>query len=71
MTDVVMVVWFFYLNENVITWVSQKQRCVALSSCEAEFMAATASVCQAIWLRNVLSQITSEFVGPALRTGLL
>ncbi|XP_074356615.1 secreted RxLR effector protein 161-like [Apium graveolens] len=33
----------FYLNESVITWVSQKQRCVALSSCEAEFMAATAA----------------------------
>ena len=24
----------FYLNESVITWVSQKQHCVALSSCE-------------------------------------
>ncbi|XP_074364212.1 uncharacterized protein LOC141705038 [Apium graveolens] len=33
----------FYLNESVITWVSQKQKCVALSSCEAEFMAATGS----------------------------
>ncbi|XP_074356145.1 secreted RxLR effector protein 161-like [Apium graveolens] len=33
----------FYLNESIITWVSQKQRCVALSSCEAEFMAATAA----------------------------
>lgn len=32
----------FYLNDNFVTWVSQKQRCVALSSCEAEFMAATA-----------------------------
>ncbi|XP_074363616.1 secreted RxLR effector protein 161-like [Apium graveolens] len=40
----------FYLDENLITWVSQKQRCVALSSCEAEFMAATAAACQAIWL---------------------
>lgn len=54
----------FYLNESVITWVSQKQRCVALSSCEAEFMAATAAACQAVWLRNVLSQITSELIGP-------
>lgn len=56
----------FYLNESVITWVSQKQRCVALSSCEAEFMAATAAACQAIWLRNVLSQVTSEFIGPVV-----
>ncbi|XP_074343084.1 secreted RxLR effector protein 161-like [Apium graveolens] len=34
----------FYLNENMITWMSQKQKCVALSSCEAEFMAATAAL---------------------------
>ncbi|XP_074351976.1 secreted RxLR effector protein 161-like [Apium graveolens] len=54
----------FYLNESVITWVSQKQRCVALSSCEAEFMAATTAACQAIWRRNVLNQITSESMGP-------
>ena len=40
----------FYLDESLITWVSQKQRCVALSSCEAEFMAATTAVCQGIWL---------------------
>lgn len=35
----------FYLNDSVITWVSQKERCVALSSCEAEFIAATAAAC--------------------------
>lgn len=48
----------FYLNESLITWVSQKQRCVALSTCEAEFMAATAAACQGVWLRNLLTQIT-------------
>lgn len=50
----------FYLNESLITWVSQKQRCVALSSCEAEFMAATAAACQGVWLRNLLMQVTDE-----------
>lgn len=54
----------FYLDESIITWVSQKQRCVALSSCEAEFMAATSAACQGIWLRNVLTQITGEDMGP-------
>lgn len=53
----------FYLNENLITWVSQKQRCVALSTCEAEFMAATAAACQGIWLRNLLMQVTD--IGPS------
>lgn len=54
----------FYLNESLITWVSQKQRCVALSSCEAEFMAATAAACQGIWLRNLLGKIANEDTGP-------
>ncbi|XP_074377137.1 secreted RxLR effector protein 161-like [Apium graveolens] len=56
----------FYLNESLVTWVSQKQRCIALSSCEAEFMAATAAACQAIWLRNLLKQITGDFVSPVV-----
>ncbi|XP_063941177.1 secreted RxLR effector protein 161-like [Daucus carota subsp. sativus] len=54
----------FYLNESLVTWVSQKQRCVVLLSCEAEFMAATAAACQSIWLRNVLQQVTGELMGP-------
>ena len=49
----------FYLNGNLITWCSQKQKTVALSSCESEFMAATAATMQAIWLRNLLSEVTS------------
>lgn len=49
----------FYLNKSLITWVSQKQRCVALSSCEAEFMAATAAACQGVWLGNLLGQLTN------------
>lgn len=47
----------FYLDESLVTWVSQKQRCVALSSCEAEFMATATAACQGIWLRNLLGQI--------------
>ncbi|XP_074341827.1 secreted RxLR effector protein 161-like [Apium graveolens] len=56
----------FYLNESLVIWVSQKQRCVALSSCEAEFMAATSAACEAIWVRNLLNQITGECTGPVV-----
>lgn len=52
----------FYLGENVITWSSAKQETVALSSCEAEFMAGTEAAKQAIWLQELLSEITKEFV---------
>ncbi|KAJ9546687.1 hypothetical protein OSB04_019230 [Centaurea solstitialis] len=48
----------FYLGTSPITWCSQKQATVALSSCEAEFMAATAAACQAIWLREILAELT-------------
>ncbi|CAA7055275.1 unnamed protein product [Microthlaspi erraticum] len=48
----------FYLGESPITWCSQKQETVALSSCEAEFMAGTEAARQAIWLQDLLGEIT-------------
>ncbi|KAC9456370.1 hypothetical protein E3N88_45790 [Mikania micrantha] len=50
----------FYFNNKPITWLSQKQPTVALSSCEAEFMAATSAACQAIWLRGLLAEVTGR-----------
>ena len=55
----------FYVNNNLVTWASQKQRCVALSSCEAEFMAATMAACQGIWLRRLLTEINGQNIPPA------
>lgn len=37
-----------------------------MSSSEAEIMSATAAACQGIWLRNFLSKITSEVLGPVV-----
>ncbi|KAG6493563.1 hypothetical protein ZIOFF_048555 [Zingiber officinale] len=48
----------FYFNESLVSWNSQKQKTVALSSCEAEFMAATTAVCHALWLRSLASELT-------------
>lgn len=50
----------FYLGGSPITWCSQKQDTVALSSCEAEFMAATEAARQAIWLQDLLKEITGS-----------
>lgn len=50
----------FYLGESLITWCSQKQEVVALSSCEAEFMAATEAAKQAIWLQELLCEVTGD-----------
>ncbi|XP_074360137.1 secreted RxLR effector protein 161-like [Apium graveolens] len=56
----------FYLDDGLVTWASQKQRSVALSSCEGEFMAATAAACQAIWLWKMVSQVTGKHVEPVV-----
>ncbi|KAL7617031.1 hypothetical protein Lser_V15G00150 [Lactuca serriola] len=54
----------FYLDNNLVTWSSQKQKCVALSSCEAEFMAANNATCQGIWISRLLGVLTGRKLGP-------
>ncbi|XP_048633562.1 secreted RxLR effector protein 161-like [Brassica napus] len=48
----------FFYADSPITWCSQKQETVALSSCEAKFMTATAVAKQAIWLQEFLGEKT-------------
>jgi hypothetical protein len=54
----------FYFNSILVSWSSQKQKTVALSSCEAEFMAATAAACQALWLRGLLIEMIGAEARP-------
>jgi hypothetical protein len=44
----------FLLGTSLVTWCSQKQRVVALSSCEAEYIASANAACQGIWLSRLL-----------------
>jgi hypothetical protein len=50
----------FFLNGNVVTWTSQKQRVVSLSSCEAEYIAAASAACQGVWLSRLIADLTGE-----------
>ncbi|KAL8170759.1 hypothetical protein V2J09_022563 [Rumex salicifolius] len=50
----------FFLGESPITWVSQKQRIVALSSCEAEYITATGGACQGIWLKRLMESLRGD-----------
>ncbi|KAL1189087.1 Retrovirus-related Pol polyprotein from transposon RE2 [Cardamine amara subsp. amara] len=50
----------FYFGESPITWCSKKQDVVTLSSCEAEFMAGTEAAKQAMWLQDLLFEITGS-----------
>jgi hypothetical protein len=44
----------FFLGDGAASWSSQKQKVVALSSCEAEYIAGTAAPSQAVWLAWLL-----------------
>nr|GEX61223.1 ribonuclease H-like domain, reverse transcriptase, RNA-dependent DNA polymerase [Tanacetum cinerariifolium] len=48
----------FYYGESPISWSTQKQATVALSSCESEFITATAAATQALWLKRLISKLT-------------
>jgi hypothetical protein len=47
----------FLLGSCLVTWASQKQRVVALSSCEAEYIASANAACQGIWLSRLLGEL--------------
>ena len=49
--------YVFILGSGVVLWSSKKQLIVTLSTTEAEFVAATSCVCQAIWLKRILEQL--------------
>lgn len=44
-------------NGNTICWVSKKQKTVALSSTEAEYMAASEATTEALWLRYWINEV--------------
>ena len=41
----------------------RKQKVVALSSCEAEYIACTAAACQGVWLTRLLSELKGKSEG--------
>ena len=53
----------FSLGSGVVSWSSKKQATTALSSSEAEYMAATSLVCQAIWLRRIMEDLGQKQEG--------
>ena len=50
----------FFLGGMVVSWSSQKQSIVALSSCEAEYIAATSATCQAVWMSRLLGELMTN-----------
>jgi hypothetical protein len=51
----------FYLDSCSVTWHSQKQKVIALSSCEVEYIMGTTTAYQGIWLAQLLAKLKNEW----------
>jgi hypothetical protein len=56
--------YVFMMGSGAISWSSKKQAIVTLSTTEAEFIAAAACACQAIWLKRLLCELGYHQEGP-------
>jgi hypothetical protein len=53
-----------FLGSSPVAWQSLKQKMVALSTCEAEYVAAATAACQVVWLRRLLGELTGVQAQP-------
>ena len=49
--------YLFFMGNTTFAWLSKKQPIMTLSTCEAEYVAASWCVCHPICLRNLLSKM--------------
>jgi hypothetical protein len=56
----------FGLGLAVVSWFSRKQKSVAFSSAEAEYMASNQASCEALWLRKLLVRLFGVQLRPTL-----
>eukprot|EP00253_Pinus_taeda_P002708 PITA_02708 len=52
--------YVFNMSSGAISWASKKQPIVALSTAKAEYVAATTTACQAVWMRRMLRILGQE-----------
>eukprot|EP00253_Pinus_taeda_P026628 PITA_26628 len=56
----------FNLGSVAVSWYNRTQRSVALSSPEAEYMAASQVACEAIWMRKILVGLFDQMMDPTM-----
>ena len=52
-------VLIFFLGSKPIAWNCSKQKVIALSSCEAEYISSTLAVCQGIWISRFMHELSA------------
>ncbi len=58
--------YVFFIGGAPVSWATQKQKSVALSTAEAEYMALSAAVQESIFLCRLLGEIGAEQNGPTV-----
>lgn len=56
--------FIFCLSGGAVSWMSKKQGVTALSSTEAEYIAATSTACHAVWMRRILQDLKYKQMQP-------
>lgn len=54
----------FILNGGCVSWSSRKQELVTLSTAEVEYIAATNTTQEALWLRNFIGEVFAPITAP-------
>ena len=52
--------YLFQIAGTAVTWKSKKLSCVALSTAEAEYMALSSAAQEAVWIRELISELQSQ-----------
>lgn len=56
--------YVFFVNGAIVSWACRKQRCVALSSTEAEFISLSEACQEAFWIRQLLEDMQQTIESP-------
>lgn len=58
--------YVFCINGSLVTWSSQRQRLVTLSTTESEYVTAATACKEAMWLRQLLTDLNCRVTKPAV-----